>query len=303
MTESLKKEMERIARITEANLRDIISQYRKNVLYTDELSKVIDAAEYSLLAGGKRLRPFLVHSFCNICGGNDELALAPAAALEMVHTYSLIHDDLPCMDNDDFRRGKPTNHKVFGEATAVLAGDGLLTEAFSVIANSSLTPQRKVKLISVLASHAGLLGMVGGQQIDLESEGKDISYNTLMTLQSKKTGMLFEAATLMGCIAAGKFDKETLMYARGFAMALGSAFQITDDILDVTGTSDTVGKTVGSDERDNKSTFVKLFGLDEARLKVECKIASAKVFLIQGFGQEKTQLLVDLCDYIFNRDK
>ena len=303
MTELLKSEIKRIADITENNLRTVISGYRNNPLYAEELSGVIDSAEYSLLAGGKRLRPFLVHSFCSMCQGKEEDALAPASAIEMLHTYSLIHDDLPCMDNDDYRRGKPTNHKVFGEATAVLTGDGLLTEAFSVICNSSLSNDIKVKLVSVLSSRAGLLGMIGGQEIDLKSEGVNISQETLLTLQRKKTGMLFEAASQMGCIASGNYSDSLLSAASSFAHSFGLAFQITDDILDVTGSSEIIGKNVGSDAKECKYTFVTHLGIEGAKKEAKSQIESAKSILVDFFGRKESSALTDLCDYIIYRDK
>ena len=207
------------------------------------------------------------------------------------------------MDNDDYRRGKPTNHKIFGEATAVLAGDGLLTEAFSVICNSSLNSDIKVKLISVLSSRAGLLGMIGGQEIDLKSEGKSISKDTLLTLQHKKTGMLFEAAAQMGCIASGKFSDALLTTASSFAHSFGLAFQITDDILDVTGTSEVVGKSVGSDAKEDKYTFVTHLGVEGAKKEAKNQVETAKSVLIDAFGQKENSVLIDLCDYLIYRDK
>ena len=301
MTQILKTKISECVKITENALAEIIDSYRKNNLFTPELSSVIDSAEYSLLAGGKRLRPFLVHCFCKLCGGDVSSAVIPALALEMIHTYSLIHDDLPCMDNDDVRRGKPTNHKVFGEATAVLAGDALLTEAFGLICKCNLSDSAKLKMIEILSQKAGILGMIGGQEIDLKSEGKVITEETLYKLQSKKTGMLFEAACLLGCIASGYFTEEQLLAASNFAHHFGLAFQISDDILDVSGSTEELGKTVGSDERAKKYTFVTFLGIEGAKIEAKKQCNLAKDCLIKTFNSEKAKLLCELCDYMVIR--
>jgi len=301
MTDRLKLETERIANVINNELSVICDSYERSDIYVTELKGVTDSARYSLTAGGKRIRPFLVHEFSRLCGGNESNAVPLACAIEMVHTYSLIHDDLPCMDNDDFRRGKPTNHKVFGEATAVLAGDALLTEAFAVITGSKLCDRAKVAVVDVLAKKAGILGMVGGQEIDLSSEGKDISFDTLCTLQRKKTGMLIEAACLMGCIAADCYEGTKIRAASEFACSFGLAFQITDDILDVTGNLSELGKSTGSDTKENKCTFVSHLGLEGAKAEAKKQVDMAKKSVISAFGKDQANVLCELCDFLLTR--
>ena len=262
---------------------------------------VYDAMGYSIMAGGKRLRPVLCLAVCDMLGGCTDDALRFGTAIEHIHTYSLIHDDLPCMDNDDFRRGKPTNHKVFGEARAVLAGDALLTEAFGVIVKSKLSDKSKVDAVGVLSEKAGILGMIGGQEIDLSSEGKEISLDVLRTLQRKKTGMLIEAACLLGCIAAECNNKDILESASIFAHSFGLAFQITDDILDVIGTSEELGKDIGSDAEENKCTFVTHLGLEGAKTEAKNQVNAAKKTITDAFGDSNAQLLCELCDYLLER--
>lgn len=229
---------------------------------------LIEAMNYSLLAGGKRLRPVLTLAVCEMCGGRAEQVLPFACGVEMVHTYSLIHDDLPCMDDDDLRRGKPTSHKVFGEAMAVLAGDALLTGAFESLVEAELPPERVVQAVQCLASCAGCAGMVGGQVLDMDGEGHALSRQELETLQSLKTGALIQAAAELGCIGAGGSQAQRQAVAH-YAQCLGRAFQIQDDILDVVSTSEALGKPVGSDVANDKSTFVGLLGLEECRALVQ----------------------------------
>jgi len=225
-----------------------------------------DAMLYSLMAGGKRVRPVLLLETCRMCGGDVSAALPFACAVEMVHTYSLIHDDLPCMDDDDLRRGKPTNHKVYGEATAVLAGDGLLTAAFEAMSEEvgNLPFDRVVQAISCLAKAAGGRGMVGGQVLDIAGEGRSLSEEELKEVYSLKTGALISAAAEMGCILAGgdEFARSAVVT---YAKKIGLAFQVQDDVLDVSGDEAVIGKPVGSDIRSEKSTFVTLYGIDACR--------------------------------------
>lgn len=223
---------------------------------------LLDAMRYSLLAGGKRLRPVMTLAFCALCGGEAKAALPFAAAIEMVHTYSLIHDDLPCMDNDDYRRGKLTNHKVYGEAQAVLAGDALLTAAFSQIATSRLSSGKIAAAVRVLADCAGALGMVGGQMLDIEAEKRECTPGEVYDIQSRKTGALIRAACELGVIAAGG-TRQQRAAACVYADSLGLAFQIQDDILDIVGDAEKLGKATGADE--NKNTFVKLYGIEACR--------------------------------------
>ena len=212
-----------------------------------------------IMAGGfgKRLRPVFTFEFCRACGGEWEDAAPFAAAVEMIHTYSLIHDDLPCMDNDDFRRGRPTNHKVYGEAMAVLAGDALLTDAFALA--STADTDHMATAIGLLAECAGSLGMVGGQVLDIQSEQRTLTEEEVLNIQSRKTGALINAACVLGVIA-GDGTEEQIAAAAGFSAALGLAFQIRDDMLDVIGTKEEMGKGVGTDA--NKNTFVRLYGLE-----------------------------------------
>lgn len=225
-----------------------------------------DAMRYSLMAGGKRVRPVLLLETARMCGGSVEQALPFACAVEMVHTYSLIHDDLPCMDDDDLRRGKPTNHKVYGEATAVLAGDALLTGAFEVMLaqTGSLPADRVAAAAACLAKAAGSQGMVGGQVLDMAGEGYTLSAEELGELYALKTGALFTAAAEMGGLLAGA-EQEAQRAVRGYAQKIGLAFQIQDDILDVEGDEAVLGKDVGSDARSEKNTYVTLKGLDACR--------------------------------------
>ena len=229
--------------------------------HSEPQTRLFDAMEYSLLAGGKRLRPVFAFEFCRMCGGDWKKAAPFAAAIEMIHTYSLIHDDLPSMDNDDFRRGRPTNHKVYGEAMAILAGDALLTDAFAVASTSGL-----IEGVAVLAECAGSLGMVGGQVLDIMSEERILTEQEVIDIQTRKTGALINAACVTGVIAAGGSEKQ-IAAAGTFAGALGMAFQIRDDMLDVIGTQEEMGKGVGTDA--NKNTFVRLYGLEKCEELVQ----------------------------------
>lgn len=259
---------------------------------------VAEAMEYSLSAGGKRVRPILVLEFCRMCGGDTELIYDIACTIEMIHTFSLIHDDLPCMDNDDFRRGKPSCHKKFSEATALLAGDALNTLPFEVISKKALRGEisfeAAVKLIEILSSAVGVNGMIGGQVIDMEAEKREISLDELNTLQSLKTGALIKAACKMGCIAANREDM--CQYAEEYAEALGRAFQIVDDILDVTGTFEELGKPIGSDGQRKKSTYVTLMGIEksesEAKALTKKAISALESFDDNGFIKEFTEELL-----------
>lgn len=245
-----------------------------------------DAMCYSLMAGGKRIRPVLVLECCRLCGGAPAEVLPFAGAIEMIHTYSLIHDDLPCMDDDDLRRGRPTNHKVYGEATAVLAGDALLTAAFEFMLDPSvkLPPERVLEASGILARAAGGRGMVGGQVLDMAGEGHSLGLHEVEELQRLKTGALIAAAAEMGCVLAGG-SPEQRKSVRRYAECLGLAFQIQDDILDVVGNTATLGKPVGSDAKSEKNTFVTLKGLDACRELVG-KLTQEAVDALTCFGPE-----------------
>ena len=228
--------------------------------------QLFSSMKYSLLAGGKRLRPVFVFDFCRMCCNNWKIATPFAAAVEMIHTYSLIHDDLPCMDNDDFRRGAPTNHRVFGDAIAVLAGDALLTTAFTQLSMAELDSDSRIMAVNVLSRCAGELGMVGGQVLDIMSETRQCTEQEVLDIQSRKTGALIRAACLLGVIA-GKGSSQQMDAAGVFADHLGLAFQIRDDMLDVIGSIEDLGKATGTDGV--KNTFVRLYGLDKCRELVD----------------------------------
>lgn len=278
-----------------AQYLDHIEEYLDKVCfqYNDEPQKVLfDAMRYSLLAGGKRLRPVFVFDFCRMCGGDWKKAVPFAAAIEMIHTYSLIHDDLPCMDNDDLRRGKPTNHKVYGEALAVLAGDALLTAAFSAIAESNYSPDIRIHAVEILSRCAGELGMVGGQVLDILSEQRKCTAQEVIDIQSRKTGALFRAACLMG-VLAGNGSKSQFNAAGEFANDFGLAFQIRDDMLDVIGNREELGKSVGTDVI--KNTFVQLYGLkkcaDLVHEHTQKALRALSSFMDNGFMVELAQQL------------
>ncbi len=263
--------------------RDFIEGYLANIymnLHSEPQKLLLEAVEYSLLAGGKRLRPMFVLDFCRMCGGDWKMAAPFAAAIEMIHTYSLIHDDLPCMDNDDFRRGRPTNHKVFGEGLAVLAGDALLTDAFFIASSAQLPhPEDMAKAISLIAEGAGSFGMVGGQVLDIMSEERELSEQEVMDIQSRKTGRLIKIACCLGVIAGGG-SKAQFDSAQRFAEALGLAFQIRDDMLDVIGTQEEMGKGVGTDAV--KNTFVRLYGLEKCE-ELVCKFTQEAIYALSVF--------------------
>lgn len=261
--------------------------------------EVVEAMKYSLVNGGKRLRPVLCLEFAKACGGDRFDALDFACAIEYIHTYSLIHDDLPCMDDDDMRRGKPSCHKEFGEATALLAGDALLTHAFQIIAGADLDDSKIALACGLLAQNAGVQGMVGGQVIDLKYESETPDLRQLLSVHRLKTGALISAACLLGCIAAGADDKK-IAAASAYAYDLGVAFQIKDDILDVTGSSEELGKPVGSDEENNKTTYVSLRGIENAQKDVE-KLTSAAISRLSEF--QNTEFLEALSLYLVNRNK
>lgn len=236
-------------------------------LKDSDYKNLTDSMRYSVLDGGKRIRPYLAYSFCRALGGDTEKVWPLACAMEMTHCASLIHDDLPVMDNDDLRRGKPTNHKVYGDATALLAGDALFIYVYEVIANAeNLDDHARVQAIRVLSHNAGPMGMVGGQQIDMDSEGKNPSIELLKKLQSLKTGALIYGSCALGCIAAGKYDDEEIMnICRLYAANIGLAFQIRDDILDVISTEEVLGKNIGSDAENGKTTFMSYMSIEEAQ--------------------------------------
>lgn len=266
--------------------------------------RLIEAVEYSLRLPGKRVRPALALAFCELCGGKAQDALPFACAVEMIHTYSLIHDDLPCMDDDDYRRGQPSNHKVYGEDIALLAGDALQSMAYAAMlspdAVRAVGADRAAVAARVLAEKSGLLGMVGGQTIDLMSEGKRTGLDTLREMDEKKTACLIEAACMMGCICAGASDEE-IAAAERYAHAVGIAFQIVDDILDVTSTTDELGKPIGSDKDNDKSTYVSLLGIERCRDEV-ARLTDEAIASLDAFRGD-TAGLADFARALADRKK
>ncbi len=278
--------------------RTLIEEYLAKIFREESrYADLQEAMEYSLLAGGKRIRPVLTLEVCRMCGGNLQSALPFACGVEMIHTYSLIHDDLPAMDDDQLRRGRPTNHVVYGEATAILAGDGLLTAAFEQLSKAELPPERVVAAVGCLARNAGPGGMVGGQALDMAGEGRSMTRGELEQLQSLKTGALISAAAELGCIAAGGTEDERRK-VRAYAQALGRAFQVQDDILDVTSTDEQLGKTVGSDRVNEKTTFVTALGLEGSRALVE-ELTKQAVEALTGF--EQPEFLIWLAETLAKR--
>ena len=262
--------------------------------------KIYEAMRYSLMAGGKRLRPILCLATCELAGGTMDMAMPTACALEMIHTMSLIHDDLPAMDNDDYRRGKLTNHKVYGEDIAILAGDGLLAYAFEVVAETKNVPaERLLQVVARLGRAVSAAGLVGGQVVDLECEGKtDVTLETLNFIHRHKTGALLEACVVCGGILAGVSGTDLQRLSR-YAENIGLAFQVVDDILDITATQEELGKTAGKDLQAQKATFPSLMGLEESRKFAKELIESAKAEL-STFG-EKALPLQALADFITSR--
>ncbi len=293
----IKEKLNEYIAFTEENLK-------KYNAHSDSMAaqkNLIDAMNYSLEAGGKRIRPVLVYAFCNALGGDYRKAAAPAAAIEMIHTFSLIHDDLPAMDDDDYRRGKLSCHKAFGEAMAILAGDALSVQPFEIIANDgSLTAEQKVKIISCLAKAVGREGMIGGQVIDMENEERtDVDEANLRNMYRHKTGQLIAVSCMMGCICAGADDK-TIQSAADYGFRLGLAFQIIDDILDVTSTTEELGKPVGSDAEENKTTFVTLYGVEKAQ-EIANSVTEEALECLKVFGNDA--FLTELTEMLLRRKK
>jgi geranylgeranyl diphosphate synthase type II len=284
---------------------DLVNEHLDKYVVEKKLPEksIYTSMRYSLLAGGKRLRPILSLAVCDMLGGRIEEVLPFACAVEMIHTYSLIHDDLPAMDNDDYRRGRLTNHKVYGESLAILAGDGLLNMAFEVLFESILKSKEnqelKIRAAAVIAKAAGIEGMIAGQVIDLESENKKISADVLDRMHRHKTGALIKAPVVSAAVLCGA-DEDSIKKLECFAQNLGLAFQIKDDILDVEGSSEKLGKKVGSDTQKEKSTYVSLYGLEKSK-KMLNEITEKAVMSLKYFG-EKAVFLENLAKYLVNRD-
>lgn len=288
--------------IWQERLQLVEAQLKKELTVNPSLdARLAEAMEYSLMAGGKRMRPMLLMAAADAVGGRGTDFLTAGCAMEMIHTYSLIHDDLPAMDNDDYRRGRLTNHKVYGEALAILAGDALLTLAFEVLLRQEVAdPNVKLAVLKEFAVSAGQSGMGGGQAMDIEAEGRKIDMETLRKLHMGKTGALFHASIRSGAMLAGATPEE-LAALTTYADKFGLAFQITDDILDVTGDEAVLGKPVGSDERNDKSTYVTLTSLAEAKKLAEETVAEA-VAALKPLG-DKAAFLRELVEYLLKRNK
>ncbi len=285
-----------------AKARDRVEAALDHALGPERPNHLREAMRYSLLAGGKRLRPILCLAACELTGENSDKAMPTAVAIEMIHTMSLIHDDLPAMDNDDLRRGRPTNHKVYGDAIAILAGDALLTRAFEMVAirTDGVPASRLLKVVGELSLVSGAPGLVGGQVEDLECEGKEVDLETLEFIHVHKTGALLKASVLCGALIGGASD-DLLSALSTYAKGIGLAFQIVDDILDVTASSEVLGKTAGKDVIADKTTYPKLLGLDESRKRAKELIKQSKD-VIKPWNQ-KASPLIALADYIISRDR
>ena len=261
--------------------------------------------EYAILNGGKRLRPFLLFATLELLNQNIEKGVKSAIALEMIHSYSLVHDDLPALDNDDYRRGKLTTHKVFGEAEGILIGDSLLTHAFYVLSQKNLkflSSEQIVNIISKTSEYAGINGMIGGQMIDIESENKKIDLETLKYIHSHKTGKLIKLPIEIACIIAN-VEKDKKEVLEEYANLIGLAFQVKDDILDVEGTFEELGKPVGSDVDLHKATYPSILGMEESKKILNDTVEKAKEIIKNNFGEEKGKNLISLADFIKNRNK
>ncbi|MEN1759323.1 polyprenyl synthetase family protein [Anoxynatronum sibiricum] len=262
---------------------------------------VVEAMHYSLFAGGKRLRPVLTLAVTEMLNGTVEEAMPYACALEMIHTYSLIHDDLPAMDNDDFRRGKPTNHKIFGDGLAILAGDGLLNLAYEIMLEDVLlkkNPDSFVRAMKCIGNAAGVRGMIGGQTTDLINEGKSVTAETLNYIHRQKTGALLSASLSAGAFTA-EAGEQTASELAAAGYALGMAFQIQDDLLDLDGSAEEMGKPIGSDLRNNKATFPSLYGIEDSRKQVQ-SLTNQALEVFRSYG-EKSEFLQSLARYLVNR--
>lgn len=289
-------------------LKDFLSEKKVFVenninLFLNELTyptQIAEGMRYAVLNGGKRIRPILLLMILDLFDKDEKLGVPSAAALEMIHSYSLVHDDLPALDNDDYRRGKLTTHKKFGEAEGILIGDALLTHAFYILTEKNLgllSPEKIVEIVRLTSSYAGINGMIGGQMIDIESENKKIDMETLKYIHKNKTGKLLRLPIEIGCVISDT-PKDIREKLEKFADLIGLAFQIKDDILDIEGNFETLGKPIGSDAELNKSTYPSLIGLDESKKLLEEIVDEAKNIIKENFSDEKGKMLIELTDYI-----
>ena len=294
ITEKIQNQIDELSEV----IQDKLVEIKNNFSCQYNQNDIVEAMWYSLMAGGKRIRPVLVLEFCRMCGGNIQNALSAACAIEMIHTFSLIHDDLPCMDDDDMRRGKPSCHKAYGEAMALLAGDALLNYAYEIIAgDENILCETRIKLISDLSKAVGVNGMIGGQVIDTTYSG-ELDEQVLLDMYSMKTGALLKTACKMGCISA-EANENKIRNAEKYAEKLGLAFQIIDDILDITGDEKLVGKPVGSDKKQGKITYASLNGVEKSR-EYACRLTEEALKILDEF--ETNELLKELTRYLLERD-
>jgi len=283
-------------------LESRIKEYMSELSYPEIIS---EGMTYSLLNGGKRIRPNLLLMTLDLLGKKVDSGIPTAVAIEMIHTYSLVHDDLPALDNDDYRRGQLTTHKKYGEAQGILIGDSLLTHAFYTLTdkNENIISYEKIfKIVKKTANYAGINGMIGGQTIDIDSEGKKIDFDTLKYIHSNKTGKLLKLPIECACII-GDASEEEYKALEKYAELIGMAFQIKDDILDVEGNFEELGKTVGSDAEQEKSTYPSITGMEKSKSLLEDAIKEAKEILINNFGENRSKVLVELADFIKDRNK
>ncbi len=281
------------------NQADVITNRLENLLSENIASTVLDAMKYSVKNGGKRIRPILAVEFAKACNGNIDVAIDFGCAVEMIHTYSLIHDDLPCMDNDDMRRGKPSCHIAFGEDNALLAGDALLTQAFTILSNvKNVSAENIVRAVSYLSSFAGINGMVGGQVLDLQFENTKPTIDEVLKMYSLKTCGLIKASCVLGCLASNEYNENQIAAAIEYAENLGIAFQIQDDILDVEGDAQILGKPIGSDDKNDKSTAVKYYGLEESKQLVK-EYTDKAISALNVFSNSET--LKEIAYMLINR--
>ncbi len=294
--------------IIEQNIRDAASRTEavlNALLPSDAASEngefsLCDAMRYSLFCGGKRLRPYLVFLFCRMLKGSERDAEVYAAAIELIHTSSLIHDDMPCIDNDDLRRGKPTCHRVYGEAGALFAGDAMQMKAFEILANADLSPQNAVRAMQILATASGDHGMLGGQMLDMHAEKRTLTQDELYALHTMKTGALIRASVQFGCLTAGIKDDTVLSACDTYALNIGIAFQIIDDILDCYGDSALLGKNTGSDKDSSKTTFLSFYDKEEA-MKEATRLTESAVTAIESI--ENSEEAIAFARYLLTRNK
>lgn len=283
-------------------VEDSINLFLNELTYPTQIAV---GMKYAVLNGGKRIRPILLLMILDLFEKDEKLGVPSAAALEMIHSYSLVHDDLPALDNDDYRRGKLTTHKKFGEAEGILIGDALLTHAFYILTEKNLnllSPEKIVEIVRLTSSYAGINGMIGGQMIDIESENKKIDMETLKYIHKNKTGKLLRLPIEIGCVISDT-SKDIREKLEKFADLIGLAFQIKDDILDIEGDFETLGKPIGSDAELNKSTYPSLIGLDESKKLLQEIVDEAKNIIKENFSEEKGKMLIELTDYIaFRKD-